>query len=382
MQRHRFWLLLIAPVIGALAGLVYWSVFEQVGTLLGATVRGAFVGSLILFYEREMLLPGWRNRIRRLATPLFGLATLATYALMIVLANVAAGTVLHHVFGLMESARAAMMMSQSGFAYSLVAAAVIILVFRVRDLIGPKVFANLILGLYHRPIQEERVFLFLDIVGSTSFAEKHGDLATQVWLGRIFETLAAPVRRSGGSIDDYVGDMALVTWTVRRGTRDAACLRCVFDFAAALAEQSAMWKADHGELPRFRAALHCGPIVTAEIGLERHKITYFGDTVNTTARLEALSKALDVPVLASADLLERIGELPASLSARDLGRHSVRGRNEPLAVVAVEERSVMEALEAQAGGSWTSNSLRDSFASRNGAANLNEDAARGRTAKG
>ncbi|WP_156417889.1 adenylate/guanylate cyclase domain-containing protein [Aureimonas sp. AU4] len=337
MQRHHLWLLPVAPAIGALAGLFYWSAFEQAGTLIGSIVRGACVGSLILFYERELLLPAWRNRIRRWATPLFALATLVTYASMIVVANIIAGMALDHGLGVMESARAAMVMTQSGFAYSIAASLVIILVFRIRDLIGPHVFANLLLGLYHRPIQEERVFLFLDIVGSTSFAERNGDLATQVWLGRIFNALAAPVRRSGGSIDDYVGDLALITWTIRRGTRDAACLRCVFDFASVLAQDAPLWVADYGELPRFRAALHCGPVVTAEIGLERHKITYFGDVVNTTARLEALSKTLDVPVIASTDLTRRIDRLPADLEVHDLGTHSIRGRNGALSVVAVSK---------------------------------------------
>ncbi len=80
-------------------------------------------------------------------------------------------------------------------------------------------------------------------------------------------------------------------------------------------------------------------MVTAEIGLERHKIAYFGDVVNTTARLEALSKTLGVHVLVSADLLDRIGELPDDLIADDLGAHALRGRAEPLAVAAIRRRS-------------------------------------------
>ena len=91
-------------------------------------------------------------------------------------------------------------------------------------------------------------------------------------------------------------------------------------------------------MPEFRAALHCGPLVTAEIGFERHKITYFGDVVNTTARLEALSKTLGIPVLASADLLGRIGGLPADLAAENLGFHAIRGRNERIAVAAIRQR--------------------------------------------
>jgi class 3 adenylate cyclase len=88
-------------------------------------------------------------------------------------------------------------------------------------------------------------------------------------------------------------------------------------------------------VPQFRAALHCGSVVMAEIGFERHKISYFGDVVNTTARLEALSKTLDVQVLVSAEILGRIGTLPSGFIADDLGSHAIKGRSEPLAVAAI-----------------------------------------------
>ncbi|WP_018260127.1 adenylate/guanylate cyclase domain-containing protein [Methylobacterium sp. WSM2598] len=334
-SRPGFWI--AAPALGALAGLAY-AALSGTGPLSEPALRGALIGSPILFYERGLLLAAWRDRVRRAATPLFAAATVATYVAMIVLGNAAAGTLLHHVFGLMPSARAAMMMSRTGFLYALAISVLIAFVFRVRDLIGPRVFANLLIGRYHRPISEERIFLFLDVSGSTRFAEERGDLAAQQYLGEIFSALALPVHRSRGSIDDYVGDMALVSWTLAQGSRDAACLRCVFDFAARLAADAASWESRFGQVPGFRAALHCGSVVTAEIGLERHKIAYFGDTLNTTSRLEALAKELGVTVLVSGDLLDRLGPLPPDLLAEDLGAHALRGRHEPLRVACVRAR--------------------------------------------
>lgn len=112
-------------------------------------------------------------------------------------------------------------------------------------------------------------------------------------------------------------------------------LRSVAAFTNVIERDAAAWKARFGQVPQFRAALHCGSVVTAEIGLERHKIAYFGDAVNITARLEALSKALGASVLISADLAGRLGPLPEGFSALDLGVHPIRGREEPLAVVSV-----------------------------------------------
>lgn len=337
MRVDRPWFWFAAPALGALAGILYDVVFDA-DTLVGSALRGAFIAAPILLYERGSFLPRWRDRIRRGPTPVFGAATIATYAILIVLGNALAGTLLHRFFGYMHSPREAMMLSRSGFLYSLGASAVIVFVLRVRDLIGPAVFRSLLLGRYHRPISEQRIFLFLDVAGSTRFADHHGDMAAQAYLGQIFNALAAPVRRSRGSIDDYIGDMALITWTLDRGTRDAACLRCVFDFTAAIAAEASTWITAFGEVPRFRAALHCGPVVTAEIGFERRKITYFGDVVNTTARLESLSKRLDVPVLVSEHLLACIGALPEDLVVEKLGVHAIAGREEPLAVAAIGQR--------------------------------------------
>jgi adenylate cyclase len=333
-RRPFYWLL--APIVGSLAGSLYSLIFDV--EALHSAVRGAFIGAPILLYERGTIFSRWRDVIRQAATPVFVVATITTYGLMIVVGNAVAGTALHHIFGYMSTAREAMVMSESGLLYSLGVSTLVAFVLRVRDLIGPSLFTSLLLGRYHRPTKEERIFLFLDVSGSTHFADRYGDLETQAYLGQIFKALASPVRRSQGSIDDYIGDMALVTWPMHRGMQDAACLRCVFDFAAAIRDQAAMWQTRFGQVPEFRAVLHCGWVVTAEIGLERHKIAYFGDVVNTTGRLESLSKALGEPILVSADILASIGGLPQHLAAENLGFHVIRGRNEPLQVSAIRLR--------------------------------------------
>ncbi|TNC10109.1 adenylate/guanylate cyclase domain-containing protein [Methylobacterium terricola] len=332
--RARFWL--VAPTIGALAGLLYGAVLGVEPTV--SVIRGVFIGAPLMLYERGLLLPRWRTLTRRAATPVFAVATLATYVAMIVLGNAVAGTILHRGFGFMPDARTAMTMSEAGFAYALGISALATFVFRVRDLMGPRVFTSLLVGRYHRPITEERIFLFLDVAGSTRFAEEHGDLAAQSWLGAIFAALALPVRRARGSIDDYVGDMALVSWSMERGTRDAACLACVFDVIRTIEAEPDYWITRFGAVPRLRAALHCGPVVTAEIGLERRKIAYFGDALNTTSRLEGLAKELDVAVIVSGDLLERLGPLPDDLRVADLGERALRGRKEPLRIAAIHRR--------------------------------------------
>ena len=87
-------------------------------------------------------------------------------------------------------------------------------------------------------------------------------------------------------------------------------MSCVFALLRQIKRRQVLPAIRFGTVPRFRAALHGGSVVAAEIGVDRHKIAYFGDTVNTTARLETLCRDLDEPILISAELLSRITALP------------------------------------------------------------------------
>ena len=62
--------------------------------------------------------------------------------------------------------------------------------------------------------------------------------------------------------------------------------------------------------------------------------------MNTTARLEALCRTLDAPILISGDLLARLPQLPENVASADLGVHAVRGRDQPLSVSSLVRRKV------------------------------------------
>ena len=171
-----------------------------------------------------------------------------------------------------------------------------------------------------------------------------GDLRAQEYLKALFAAFAEPVRRHKGAIDDYVGDAAIVTWPLERGIKSARCIRCVFDILDDIEANEAKWRASFGQVPRLRAALHGGVIITAEIGVDHHKIAFFGDTVNTTARLESLCKSLGKQVLISSELAQRI-KLPKTLDIEDLGAHAVKGRGQTLGVMALKQLQKVEVVQ-------------------------------------
>lgn len=330
----QLWLGII--VIGALAGIGYNLLFRGGDRVLVAVIYGVAICCCALGYERGLVLGGLRRRLRRLPSLAYILASELVLAGLVAVGTAIGGS-FAWLIGQMRDASwtESIAMRLDATIYSLIIIAGFVFVVRMRDLIGADVFRNLLLGRYHRPTQEERLFLFVDVTGSTAYAESHGDLRAQEYLGAIFAAFADPVRRHRGVIDDYIGDLAIISWPLRQGVAEARCLLCLIDIYRQFATDAAAWRRDFGQVPGFRAALHGGPIVTAEIGVDRHKIAYFGDVMNATARLEALARSLDEPVLISDELLSRLPPLPPSIQARKLGERAIRGRDQSLAISAL-----------------------------------------------
>ncbi|KNY19761.1 adenylate cyclase [Methylobacterium sp. ARG-1] len=330
-----FWIVIaaISASFGALHGLL----FNDGPTLLGV-IYGACVGTIVVAYERSAAFAPYRERLRRLPTPAFMLAATLSLVAVIVSAISATGSAVWALGVTDKMLPEAMMPKFSTIPFALAVSMLLVSVLRVRDLIGSETFANFILGRYHRPVSEERIFLFLDLVGSTTYAERHGDLAAQTLLKSVFSVIAEPVRHYRGRVDDYVGDQVIISWPFARGIEDARCVACVFAIRRTIEDARDQWVERFGFMPELRAALHGGSIVTADIGVDRHKIAYFGDVMNATARLEGLCRETKRSVLVSEAVLCKIPALPNGIEAEALGRHVLRGRSGEMVVHALAER--------------------------------------------
>ncbi|WP_337266629.1 adenylate/guanylate cyclase domain-containing protein [Oryzifoliimicrobium ureilyticus] len=338
------WLLISAVV--AVSGIIYNQLFsEQSHPIVGA-IFALFISMPILAFERGIFLKRIHRRIRRLPTPTFLLAALFIYEILMSTGYALAGILLSSI-GLIHprSWVHTLVLPFNVFIYALLVCILVIFVLRVRQLLGREVFMSMLVSRYRVPLREKRVFLSIDLVGSTAFAEKFGDMRTQELLGALFATMDEPVRRYKGTIDDYIGDAVIISWPLRLGTQKARCVRCMFDILDQIERDADHWLNAFGQVPSLRAALHGGDVITAEIGVDHRKITYFGDTINIASRLETLCRTLDRPFLISTELVQQI-ELPADVIAEDLGAHSVKGRDQNIGVTALSRRTSTETCSA------------------------------------
>lgn len=320
-------------IFGAIVGFIYTQIAYEVGVSSG--LRGMYVGTfnatLLAVFETYIA----RGLLKRLFLSLPFLATLLirTFCYTIV---IVAGLVSQFLVAPNEDMPLSQFLTEieQDVIFSFTAAFVFNFTFAIHELLGPKVLWNFVIGRYHRPVREERVFLFLDMVGSTRLTEQLGDLTFHKMLNDFYVDLTDPVLKSKGEIHRYVGDEMVVSWPVLTGLKDANCFRCVQGVGRTLDRRADYYINTYGERPAYRAGLHIGHVVTGEMGSAKKEFVFVGDAVNETARIEQACKEYDRDVIASGDLIQRV-DLPSELNIEDLGEFEPRGRSQKMRLFAI-----------------------------------------------
>lgn len=333
-SRRRLYLWAIYTFVGGAIGAIYSQAIggdPKIAFFIGCAIVSGVFGFEILFVQQR--IGAWLRGL-----PLVVFFAISTLIWMLIIAS--SLEIVPRLLGEEEAYGEHYRAStfRQDMVFSLAVAFVMNFVLRIRSLVGGRVLMNFLLGRYHRPLREQRVFLFLDLADSTTLSEELGDVRVQSLIGRFFFDIARPIAEHKGETHRYIGDEIVVTWPFSVGTKDARCLECVFDIQELIANRSAHYESEFGVVPRFRAGIHAGPVVASEVGDDKREIVYFGDTVNTAARLQSLCKEKERDFLVSGDLLDVI-ELPPDAKAQFMGDVELRGKAKSLKVYALSRRS-------------------------------------------
>jgi len=199
-------------------------------------------------------------------------------------------------------------------------------------LLGRRTLLRYISGKYHRPRVERRVFMFLDIKSSTALAERLGPERYFALLNRFFRDISDPILNCEAEVYQYVGDEVVLTWPAAKGIRDANCIRIFKEIKDTVAAHHEDYEAAFGEVPKFKAGVHFGDVVTAEIGDLKKEIVYSGDVLNTAARIQSVCNEYGQELIASEELLEAL-DLPSTITRHPLGEVDLRGRKQAVGLV-------------------------------------------------
>ena len=199
------------------------------------------------------------------------------------------------------------------------------------DKFGKGVFVKMLFGKYKEPKEEKRIFMFLDLKSSTAIAEELGHLKYSQLIQDCFYDLNEVVPDYDAEIYQYVGDEAVLSWPYQRGLSNNNCVKLFFAFRQKLLKNKDYYFDKYGTSPEFKAGLHGGILMVAEVGVVKKEVAYHGDVINTSARIQAECNKHNVSLLISEKLLNDLHDDSLSAS-KFLGSVLLKGKQKEVKI--------------------------------------------------
>jgi len=307
---RKFKTLVLICMVTCFAGVIYQLINEQ--RLDYKSVMVGFPLGLVFGLLELFLFPKARIRLGQLSfTKMLLVKTLlytgAIYVVTVILAAItgfAAGKHIGELLVFMRSPEQLILVF-----YTLVIYGLLVFFLQVNQLLGQGILLKFISGKYHKPHEEERIFMFLDMKSSTTIAEQLGHVRFYALLDELFHEVSQPVLETKAEIYQYVGDEIVLTWEMKHGLLNSNCLKSFFMFQENLLKNSGNYLKNFGVQPEFKAGLHFGKVVSAQIGDLKREIVYNGDVLNTTARIQSECNKYQLSCLVSGVLRKQLSEM-------------------------------------------------------------------------
>ena len=200
---------------------------------------------------------------------------------------------------------------------------------QINLLLGEGVLLKFLLGKYRKPTGENRIFMFLDLKSSTTIAERLGLENYYSLLNDFFHEISEPVRATNAEIYQYVGDEVVFTWKTKEGLDNSNCLKIFFKIRDKVYNNRKYYRDKYGDIPDFKAGLHFGEVISAQIGDIKREIVYNGDVLNTSARIQEQCNKLNRELLISGILLNRL-DIKNEYRAERIDTIKLRGKESSL----------------------------------------------------
>ena len=177
--------------------------------------------------------------------------------------------------------------------------------------------------------------LFADIVGFTRMSEGMAPEAVVTMLREFHKRMTAQIFACGGTVDKYIGDAIFAVFGVPTASdMDAAnALRCAEMMLEALDRWNAERVEAHERPLKIGIGLNYGSVVLGDVGSEHSmSFTVIGDTVNTAARLQGLTRTLETPLVVGDAVVRAVRAAGSEIAAplvrqlQDQGEQALRGR--------------------------------------------------------
>jgi adenylate cyclase len=179
--------------------------------------------------------------------------------------------------------------------------------------------------------------VFVDLRGSTSLGEAKMPYDVLFVLNQFFHEMTKALTATNGHYSQFTGDGLMALYGLDAAAQAAGPLDAIRGAREMLSRLDQLNRRLHEDLMepmRIGIGIHYGEAIVGAMGPPRSQIiTAIGDTVNTCARLESLTKDYDCAVIISRRAAEAAS---LDVSDRELHRAPVKGRAEPVQFYALK----------------------------------------------
>ena len=193
--------------------------------------------------------------------------------------------------------------------------------------VGPRISKRILDGQVRRGDGDQinAAFWYSDLRGFTGLSERLPTAELLHLLNDYFEYCAAAAAARGGEILQFIGDAILIVFEIDEPGMQAAVCESALDAAIDAFDSLAVvnHRRRHSKQPviEFGLGLHLGVVTHANVGSPgRLAFNVVGPAVNTTARIQSLTKQTGVPLLLSSDFAALVKR-----PLRHVGKFELRG---------------------------------------------------------
>lgn len=192
----------------------------------------------------------------------------------------------------------------------------------------PRTIANALIsdrGLLE-PVEGTATVLFIDVASFTKMTEVNGPRSVVGVLNAFFDEATATITRYDGVVTQFIGDAIMATFNLPVEDPEHAtnAVRAAIDIIDMTAKRTF-----DGERLTIRAGVATGPVIAGSVGGGgRQSYSLYGDTVNLSARLEAMNKKHGTHILLDTATAGRL----SGIATCEIGLVDVRGFSEPVAI--------------------------------------------------
>lgn len=327
--------------LGNLHDTTLFTVLQQ--NMIAASLSGLAIGLLTGLAELFFFQKYFQNKsfLRLILTKTL------VYLVSIFLISVFAAFLFHrHYRGrdVLEATNAVLhMLNTNGYFHVLIIGLLLSLginfVLILQNQVGIGSFLPIILGRYHQPKEEERIFLFLDLRSSTQMAEELGHKKYSQMIQSCFRDLSSLVMQYRGIIYQFVGDEAVITWKIKKQENYLHGVELFFAFRELLEARSEYYLQRFGVEPQFKGAVNAGKVMVAEVGGSiKSEIAFHGDVLNTASRLMEMCNFYRQDLMISEAVCSRLPPNLTDLNISLQGQIKLRGKNIRVNIFGVEKK--------------------------------------------